>query len=43
MSTVTLTKDFSVELDGLYRPLNAVDISVYDVGITKRNVFTVLT
>jgi hypothetical protein len=40
---IALTKDFSIELVGLYRPLNAVDTSVYDVGFTKRNVFTVLT
>jgi hypothetical protein len=38
-----VSKDLSVEFSGLYRPLNASDISTFSNGFTRETRFTVLT
>jgi hypothetical protein len=38
-----VSKNLSVEFSGLYRPLNASDVSTYSNGITRERRFTVLT
>jgi hypothetical protein len=38
-----VSKDVSVEFSGLYRPLNASDISMFSNGFTRETRFTVLT